>query len=118
SVFHIEDQIAMVVLGLLAAAGILIFTRPRIIADRHGVRVRNLVAWKYYPWDMIAAVRFDRGSPWVAIDLVDDDVVSVMAVQATDKQYAVDAVRGLRRLLEESRADRADDLDRSAPTAP
>src|SRR5262249_17229287 len=111
SVFHIEDQIAMVLLGLLAAAGILIFTRPRIIADRQGVRVRNLVAWKAYPWDMIAAVRFDRGSPWVAIDLLDDDVVSVMAVQATDKQYAVDAVRGLRRLLDDSRAAQVADLD-------
>ncbi|HKE64138.1 MAG TPA: PH domain-containing protein [Micromonosporaceae bacterium] len=106
SEFHIEDQIAMIVLGVLAAAGILMFTRPRIIADRQGVRVRNLLAWKYFPWDVIAAVRFDRGSPWVALDLENDDVISVMAVQAADKDYAVDTVRTLRRLLDASRDER------------
>ena len=99
SEFHIEDQIAMILLGLLAAAAVLMFTRPRIIADADGVRVRNLLAWKYFPWPVIAAVRFDRGSPWVALDLQDDDVISVMAVQAADKEYALDTVRALRRLL-------------------
>jgi hypothetical protein len=106
SEFHFEDQVAMVLLGLLGAAGILMFTRPRIVADRDGVRVRNLLAWKYFPWEMIAAVRFDRGSPWVALDLHDDDVISVMAVQAADKEYAVDTVRTLRRLLAESQQRR------------
>jgi len=108
SEFHIEDQIAMVLLGLVAAAGILMFTRPRIIADRDGVRVRNLLAWKYFSWDMIAAVRFDRGSPWVALDLHDDDVISVMAVQAADKEYAVETVRTLRRLLAASEQRRGE----------
>jgi len=99
SEFHVEDQIAMILLGLLAAGAVLMFTRPRIIADIDGVRVRNLLAWKYFPWSVIAAVRFDRGSPWVALDLYDDDVISVMAVQAADKEYALDTVRTLRRLL-------------------
>jgi hypothetical protein len=103
SEFHVEDQIAMIFLGLLAAAAVLMFTRPRIIADADGVRVRNLLAWKYFPWPVIAAVRFDRGSPWVALDLQDDDVISVMAVQAADKEYALDTVRALRRLHAASR---------------
>jgi hypothetical protein len=88
---------------------VLIFTRPRIIADTHGVRVRNLLGWKYFPWAVITAVRFDRGSPWVALDLQDDDVVSVMAVQAADKEYAVDTVRALRALLAASREQAAHD---------
>src|SRR5262249_10018357 len=99
SEFHAEDQISMIFLGLLAAGVVLMFTRPRIVADSDGVRVRNLLAWKYIPWDMIAAVRFDRGSPWVALDLQDDNVISVMAVQAADKEYAVDTVRKLRAML-------------------
>lgn len=99
SEFHAEDQISMIFLGLFAAAAVLMFTRPRIIADSDGVRVRNLLAWKYIPWDMIAAVRFDRGSPWVALDLQDDNVISVMAVQAADKEYAVATVRRLRAML-------------------
>lgn len=108
SEFHVEDQIAMILLGLVAAAAVLMFIRPRIIADSDGVRVRNLLAWKYFPWSVIAAVRFDRGSPWVALDLQNDDVISVMAVQATDKDYALDTVRALRRLLAASRERPAD----------
>ena len=107
SYFHIEDQFAMVGLGLLAAAGILMFTRPRIVADDRGVRVRNLLGWKEIPWELISAVRFDRGSPWVAIDLRNDDVISVMAVQAVDKDYALSTVRTLRSMLAEHKAGAA-----------
>ena len=103
SIFHAEDQVAMVLLGLLAAGGVLMFTRPRILADASGVRVRNLLGWTELPWEVITAVRFDRGSPWVALDLRDDDVISVMAVQAADKEYAVATVRALRALLVASR---------------
>lgn len=99
SVFHLEDQIAMTLLGLLAAVGILWFTRPRVIANQDGVRVRNLLGWIDLPWEVITAVRFDRGSPWAMLDLADDDVVAVMAVQAADKAYAITTVRTLRKML-------------------
>jgi hypothetical protein len=99
SYFHTEDQIAMIFLGLLAAVAIMMFTRPRIIADASGVHMRNLLGWIDIPWEIVTAVRFDRGNPWASIDLQDDDVISVMAIQATDKEYAVSAVRGLRALL-------------------
>jgi hypothetical protein len=105
SYFHPEDQVAMILLGFMCAAGIFWFTRPRIVADSTSIRVRNLLGWVEVPWQIVTAVRFDRGSPWVAIDLRDDDVISVMAIQATDKEYAVAAVRGLRALLAASRAE-------------
>jgi PH (Pleckstrin Homology) domain-containing protein len=107
SYFHAEDQIAMTFLGFLAAVAILWFTRPRLIANADGVRVRNLLGWIEIPWAIVSAVRFDRGSPWVAIDLKDDDVISVMAIQAADKEYAVTAVRGLRALLAASQSEDA-----------
>ena len=47
---------------------------------------------------MVRAVRFGRGAPWATLELQDDDVVSVMAVQAADKEYAVEAIRVLRAL--------------------
>lgn len=103
SVFRVEDQIAMVVLGLLGAAGILMFIRPTLVADRNGLRFRNLLGWIDLPWEVVEAVRFDYGSPWVSLDLRDDDVIAVMAVQAADKEYAVSAVRSLRALLAASR---------------
>jgi hypothetical protein len=96
--FAAGDQYAMVGLGVLSALGVLIFTRPRVEADTSGIRVRNLIGSYELPWEVVRAVRFGRGAPWVTLDLQDDDVVSVMAVQAVDKQYAVEAVRGLRAL--------------------
>lgn len=99
SFFRPEDQVAMVLLGLLAGVGVLWFTRPRVVADAHVVRVRNLLGWVEVPWEIVAAVRFDRGHPWASLELRDDDVISIMAVQAADKEYAVATVRALRALL-------------------
>jgi Bacterial PH domain len=97
--FQSGDQLAMVGLGVLAALGILMFTRPRVEADARGVRVRNIIGSYDLPWEVVRAVRFNRGAPWVTLDLQDDDVVAVMAVQAADREYALAAVRGLRSLL-------------------
>lgn len=104
SVFHAEDQVAMIILGLLAAAGILMFTRPRIVADADGVRLRNLLGWKHLPWQVIAAVRFDRGHSWASLELRDDDTIAIMAIQAADNKYALDTVRTLRTMLATARA--------------
>jgi Bacterial PH domain len=103
SVFHVEDQIAMTVLGLLAAVAVLWFTRPRVVATVDGLRVRNLLGWIDIPWNLVSAVRFDRGSPWASLELVDDDLIAMMAVQANDKQYAIDTVRALRAMLADYR---------------
>jgi hypothetical protein len=96
--FGTGDRIAMIALGVLGAMGILLMARPRVEADASGVRVRNLVGGYELPWSMVRAVRFHRGSPWASLELQDDDIVAVMAVQATDKEYAVEGVRALRAL--------------------
>ncbi|WP_344172939.1 PH domain-containing protein [Pilimelia columellifera] len=92
------DQIAMVVLGALGAAGILALTRPRVVADATGITVRNLVGGYQLPWSVVRSVRFPHGAPWASLELNDDDIVPMMAVQATDKDYAVAGVRALRAL--------------------
>ena len=98
-VFGVWDQVAMIGLGILGALGILLFTRPRVEADAQGIRVRNLVGGYDLPWEVVRSVQFGRGAPWATLELQDDDVVSMMAVQAADKQYAVATVRALRALL-------------------
>jgi hypothetical protein len=113
SVFQAGDQLAMVGLGVLGALAILLFTRPRVEADARGVRVRNVIGSYDLPWEVVRAVRFNRGAPWATLDLQDDDVVAVMAVQAADKEYAVEAVRGLRRLLDAHREQLARPADPS-----
>ena len=96
--FRRGDQAAMIGLGVLIALGILAFTRPRVSADADGIKIRNVVGGYELPWSVVRAVRFDRHSPWATLDLYDDDQVSLHALQAADKEYAVDGVRKLRAL--------------------
>ncbi|MEV4639055.1 PH domain-containing protein [Actinoplanes sp. NPDC049548] len=96
--FERGDQTAMVGLGVLAALGILAFTRPRIWADADHVRVRNVVGNFDLPWSAVRAVRFDRNSAWAMLELHNDETVPVHALQAADKEYAVEGVRALRAL--------------------
>ncbi|BCY13629.1 PH domain-containing protein [Actinoplanes sp. L3-i22] len=96
--FQRGDQAAMIGLGVLFGLGILAFCRPRVAADDQGVHVRNVVGGYDLPWNVVRAVRFDRNSPWAQLELLDDEQVSIHALQAVDKDYAVDGVRALRAL--------------------
>jgi hypothetical protein len=102
-VFQGGDQAAMVILGLLGAAAILLFTRPRVVADARHLEVRNVIGSHDVPWGVVRRIVFEKGSPWVSLELEDDDTLAVMAVQAADKEHAVAAVRALRTLLAASR---------------
>ena len=98
AVFQRGDQLAMIGLGACVAAAILLFTRPLAVADERGIKIRNVVGGYELPWSVVRAVRFDRGASWASLELENDDTVSVLAVQAVDKEYAVEAVRALRTL--------------------
>jgi Bacterial PH domain len=99
AIFQPGDQIAMIVLGLLAGAAILVFTRPKVVADERHIKIQNVVGAYDLPWSVVRRLRFDKGNPWVSLELEDDEVVAVMAVQAADKEHAVAAARQLRELL-------------------
>lgn len=96
--FGVGDQIAMVVLGLLVAAGVLTLARPQVTADVTGLHVRNIVVSHDVPWEVVREVAFRDGSPWAVLELADDDQLAILAVQASDGERAVEAVRGLRAL--------------------
>lgn len=102
--FQLADQIAMTLLGVLIAAAALLLTRPRVVADADGVRVRNVLGFRYFPWEVVAAVRFDEGASWASLDLQDDDTVGLLALQSNDGEAAVEGVLALRGLLAASRA--------------
>ncbi len=96
--FERGDQSAMIGLGVLIGLGILAFCRPRVVADAGRIRIRNVVGGYDLPWSVVRAVRFDRNSPWAQLELHDDEQVSIHALQAVDKDYAVEGVRALRAL--------------------
>jgi len=101
--FRLPDQVAMVLLGVVLACGVLSLTRARVIADAAGVRVRNVVGERLFPWQVVRAVRMDDGASWGSLDLQDDDTVALLGIQSNDGDRAIDAVLALRRLLAESR---------------
>jgi hypothetical protein len=97
--FRTSDQVAMIVLGVLLAVGILLLARPRVDADDDGVRVRNILGSHDLPWAAVRSVRFERKSSWATLLLVTGEEVAVLALQAADGERAVAAVEGLRALL-------------------
>jgi hypothetical protein len=103
--YRTSDQVAMVGLGLVLAAGVVFLNRSRVDADAEGVRVRNIVVHHQYPWQAVRAVRFERKSPWASLLLENGDEISLLAVQAVDREYAVRAVEGLRALHAAARAN-------------
>jgi hypothetical protein len=96
AVFGTADRFAMIGLGVIGAAALLTLTRPLVEADDDGIRVRNVAGDTRLPWGAVRAIRFDRGASWATLELPDDEVLGVLAVQAVDKQRAVEAVRSLR----------------------
>ncbi len=102
--FRFADQVAMVLLGVLVAAGILLLARPRVRADARGVEVRNTGVPRYLPWELVTAVSFPDGASWARLELPDDEYLPVMAVQVVDGRRAVAAMRQLRALHEAARS--------------
>jgi hypothetical protein len=88
----------MIGLGLCFAAGLLLFLRPKVEADARSVRVRNVIGSYDLPWQVVSAVRFERGQSFATLELLDDDVVTIVALQIVDREHALEGVRALRAL--------------------
>jgi hypothetical protein len=104
-IFQTSDQVAMVVLGLVIAGVVLLFARPRLRVGPAGLSVRNLLGYRLIPWPQVVDVSFPPGSRWARIDLPDDEYIPVMAIQAVDKERAVQAMDTVRSLLARYRPD-------------
>jgi hypothetical protein len=98
--FRLADQVAMVLLGLLFAGGLLSLAASRARADADGIEVRNILRTHRLPWDAVVGVTYPEGARWARLELADDESVSVMALQAVDGASAVEAIQALRRLHE------------------
>lgn len=96
--FRVSDQVSMVLLGVLLAGGVLLLTRPRLRADTSGVEVRNILSTQRYEWNLVEQISFPNGAPWARLELPEDEYVPIMAIQASDGERAVLAMRRLREL--------------------
>ena len=104
-VFQTADQVAMVVLGVVLAGAALLFARPRLRVGSAGFSVRNMLGDRLVPWSDVVGVSFPVGSRWARIDLPDDEYIPIVAIQAVDKDRAVDAMDGVREQLARYRPD-------------
>jgi hypothetical protein len=101
--FRFADQVALVLLVLLIAGGLLLLARPRVRADADGIEVRNILVTHRFPWSLVLRVSFPDGASWARLDLPDDEYVAVLAIQAVDGRHAVDAIMKVRALHARSR---------------
>ena len=98
-------QVAIALLGAVIAGAVLLFARPRLRVGASGVAVRNLFGYRLIPWSDVVGVTFPRGARWARVDLPDDEYIPVMAIQAVDKERAVEAMDNVRGLLARYRPD-------------
>ncbi len=105
AIIHTSDQVAIAVLGLVIAGAVLLFARPRLRVGPPGLSVRNLVGDRMVRWSEVVGVSFPAGSRWARIDLPHDEYIPLMAIQAVDKERAVDAMDTVRSLLARYRPD-------------
>jgi hypothetical protein len=104
-IFQTADQVAIALLGAVIACAVLLFARPRLRIGAHGVEVRNLVGDRLIPWSEFVGLTFPTGARWARVDLPDDEYIPVMAIQAVDKDRAVDAMDNVRGLIARYRPD-------------
>lgn len=86
--FRLVDQLLFFGLGAVLAVAALALTRPRVRADETGIWVRNVLADRYFPWSVVAAVHLPSGAPWAQLELRDDQTVGLLAIQANDGPLA------------------------------
>jgi Bacterial PH domain len=101
--FTDKDQVGTVVIGIVLAGLLLMPTRPRLRADADGIRLRAFLGgWRTVPWDLVVRVDFPTNVRFARIVLPGEETLAVYAVQRMDRDYAVAAMRGLRRLFAET----------------
>lgn len=106
-VFRTEDQVAIALLGAVIACAVLMFARPRLRIGPSGMAVRNILGYKLIPWSDVVGLSFPVGARWARIDLPDDEYVAVMAIQAIDRDRAVESMDRARELVARYRPDLA-----------
>lgn len=104
-IFRTSDQVAMALLGVVLGAVVLLFARPRARVGAAGVAVRNMWAYRVIPWSDVVGVSFPKGARWARLDLPDDEYIPLMAIQAVDRERAVEGMEQLRAGMARYRPD-------------
>jgi hypothetical protein len=101
--FTDKDQIGTVVIGIILGGMFIMLTRPAVVADTEAVRLRSFLGgWRVVPWELVVRVEFPSNVRFARLVLPGEETLAIYAVQRLDREYAVEAMRGLRRLHAET----------------
>jgi len=96
--FRTADQIGLIGIGLILGGVIMTAARPRLRVDRNGLWIRNMLGEQFTPWPLVVRVAYPQGAPWAQVLMPDDEIKSLMAIQAMDRGRAVTALEKVREL--------------------
>ena len=102
--FGDKDQVATAVIGFILAGLFVMLTRPALVADAEAVRLRSFLGgYRVVPWELVQRVEFPSNVRFARLVLPGEETLAIYAIQRLDREYAVEAMRGLRRLHAASR---------------
>ncbi|MEU9100061.1 PH domain-containing protein [Streptomyces sp. NPDC048361] len=92
---------SFILMAALFAAVLVLLSRPKVVADDHGVTVVNLTGRRRLAWAEILRVNLRQGDPWVFLDLSDGTSLPVLGIQpASGRARAIRDAKALRALAE------------------
>lgn len=94
----LDDQAALILIGLLLSALLLLLTRARLRVGPRGIGVRNMVGEKVYGWERTRGLTYPDKGFGAHLLFPNDEYVTVLAVQAGDGDRAVAAMARYREL--------------------
>ncbi|MFE5944791.1 PH domain-containing protein [Streptomyces sp. NPDC056480] len=85
----------------LLSGGLLLLSRPKVVADDEGVTVVNITRTRRLAWAEILKVNLRPGDPWVFLDLSDGTSLPALGIQpGIAKESAIRDARALRALAD------------------
>ncbi|MFH9724686.1 PH domain-containing protein [Streptomyces sp. NPDC017254] len=85
----------------LLSGGLLLLSRPKVVADDEGVTVVNITRTRRLAWAEVLKVNLRPGDPWVFLDLSDGTSLPVLGIQpGIAKESAIRDARALRALAD------------------
>ncbi|QIX27559.1 PH domain-containing protein [Nocardioides sp. JQ2195] len=97
--FTLIERILALLLGAMMAACVHALVRAKVVVTERGLTIVNGYRTHEFEWAQVVAIHMPTGAPWATLDLSDGTTCSVLALQSTDGDRAVRAIRQIRTLL-------------------
>lgn len=98
--FTFLQKLTMVLMVGAFLGAIYTLARSRVTAEVDRLVIVNGFKQRELPWEAVLAVHLPPGAPWAVFDLDDGTTASALAIQGSDGDRARQAVRRLRRLID------------------